>query len=81
MKPVISEECWELLSLFLHEVRCARATRCDWCNCREIGDFDGLNTVLLSPEARKNLKGDSRFIFLCPKHLKTAMANLNIADE
>lgn len=81
MKPVISEECWDLISQFLHEVRSARATCCDWCNCREIGDFDGLNTVLLNAEARKNLKGNSRFIFLCPNHLKTAMANINLGEE
>ena len=81
MKPFISQECWELLSLHLNEAQSAFAHRCDWINCSTSGVFNGLNTILLNAEARKNLKEDSRFVFLCPKNFKLAMANLGLDDE
>ena len=81
MKPVISKECWELLSQYLHEVQSASANPCDWINCTAFGVFDGLNTVLLNAEFCKSLKNDSTFVFLCPEHFKVAMANLSLNDE
>ena len=81
MKPIISQECWDLLSLYIYEVHPVSAGCCHWSDCRKIGDFDGVNIILLNAEARKNLKADSRFVFLCPKHFKAAMANINLDNE
>ena len=82
MKSVVSQECLDLV--FFEELLTAcwpYTDHCDWSECTEIGVFDGLNTDALSAEARKNLKGESRLVFLCPKHFKVAMANLNVNDE
>ena len=81
MKSVISKECWDLLSTYLHEAQSLSTNPCDWSNCAEFGVFDGLNTVLLNVEARKNLENDSRFVFLCPEHFKVAMVNINLGEE
>ena len=81
MKPIVSQECLDLLFKHLHEVHSASADRCDWNNCSEIGVFDGLNIVLLNAEVRKNLKGDSRFVFLCPKHFILATVNIKLDEE
>jgi len=81
MKSIVSKECSDLL--FFEDLLAAisaPADRCDWSNCSEIGVFDGLNTDVLTAEARKNFKDDSRFVFLCPKHFTIAMANLNVND-
>ena len=82
MKPVISQECLDLLFKYIHKANSISATRCGWGNCPEIGVFDGVNTVFLNAEARKNLRKDrSRFVLLCPHHLKNAMANLNAETD
>lgn len=81
MKPVISKECSELLLGHLRTGTSVSANRCDWSNCSEMGILDGVNTVLLNAETRNNLIPHSRFVFLCPKHFKIAMANLNLDNE
>jgi len=53
--------------------------RCDWVDCFQEGIFDGVDTLLLNAEGRKNTLDEnrSRFIYLCPEHFELGVGKLN----
>ena len=58
--------------------------RCDWPDCFDQGIFDGVDTVLLNEDGRKNIPVDenrSRFIYLCPKHFELGIGNLKASEN
>ena len=79
MKRILSENCLDLLVFeeLLTENSPSADRACDWSNCSEMGVFDHLKTDVFMAEARRNLVGNSRFVFLCPRHFVLAMAKIN----
>ena len=61
-----------------------RMNRCDWADCFEEGIFDGVDTVLLNEEGRKNIplgENRSRFIYLCPDHFELGVGKLKPNED
>ena len=58
--------------------------RIQWDDCFEERIFDGVDTVLLNEEGRKNIpfgENRSRFIYLCPDHFELGVGNLKSNED